>query len=340
MHKKSRRGKNTHTAPRLVRSMITIFLLLIHLSAYAGDPNGPRHPHVIDVGTGSQTGVYYPAGSAICNLLMADQPINHQITCRALSTGGSIYNLTNVSSGKLQLGIAQADTLYRAWKGEAPFKDKAVKLRVLFAIHEEMLTLAVRRDAEISSFRRIQGKRLNVGPEGSGNERVVSEMFKACKIFPGDLGLMGRLKTSKVPQAMISRKLDGYFYVVGHPNSSFAQAANSMPLEIIPLDGRCIKKLVKTQPYFDITTVPGGLYRGVDRDISTFGVKAWVVSSTDVSEGTTYHIVQRVFENLDAFRKQNPAFYRLSPRKMLKRIDIPYHRGALRYFKEKEWYED
>ena len=318
----------------LARSVTTVLLFVACFSAIG---EAADEMDVVKIGTGSRTGVYFPAGSGICNLVNAEQPPS--VKCQALSTGGSTYNLENLTSGTLQIGIAQADTLFRAWNGEAPFKEKAVKLRVLFSLHEEMVTLAVHRAAEINSFKRIQGKRLNVGPEGSGNERVVSELFKACGIFPGDLGVLGRLKTSAVPQALLSRTMDGYFYVVGHPNRSLAQASNNMPLKIIPLDGRCVRKLVRNKPYFDVTTIPGGLYHGVDLDIATFGVKAWVVTSKDVSEDAIYHVVRNVFENLEAFRKTNPAFYRLSPRKMLKELLIPYHPGALKYYAEKGWYD-
>lgn len=326
----------------LVRGSVALVLLIACLSTTgeASDPSEePSAPEVVlDIGTGSPTGVYFPAGQAIC--LVMEIGTSSGLTCRALNTGGSAYNLDNVSSGGLQLGIAQADTLYRAWHGEAPFKAKGRKLRVLFSLHEEMVTLAVHQDAEIISFKRIQGKRLNVGPEGSGNERVVSELFKSCSIFPGDLGLMGRLKTAAVPQALLTHTMDGYFYVVGHPNISLAQTANSMPLKMIPLDGRCVNTLVRSKPYFDTTVIPGGLYRGVDQDTPTFGVKAWVVSSEDVPESVIYSVVQQVFDNLEEFRKQNPAFYRLSPRKMLKPFEIPYHQGALKYYRQQGWYDE
>lgn len=293
----------------------------------------------ISIGTGSLTGVYYPAGNAVCKTLSkGKEPDPSQ--CQALSTGGSTYNLENISSKKLQLGIAQADTTHRAWNGQAPFKERLTKLRVLFSMHEEMVTLVVHRDANITSFKRIFGKRINVGPEGSGNERVVAELLSACKIFPGDLAMIGREKTSKMPQALLSRTMDGYFYVVGHPNINVAQTATNMPLEILSLSGGCVDKLVQSQPYFDSTLIPGGLYRGVPEDVYTFGVKAWLVSSTDVSDATAYHVVKRIFENMDIFRKQHPTFYRLSPKKMLKKFSVPYHDGALKYYEEKGWFQD
>lgn len=350
--KRQQKKDNQLMARWLVRGVATLLLLIacafdndIVTRVFAKEEaeesatEGAHNHVVIDIGTGSKTGVYYPAGVGICSLL-GTGTATHTIRCRALNTGGSTYNLENVQNGTLQLGIAQADTLYRAWGGQAPFKEKGVKLRVLFALHEEMVTLAVHRNAEIVSFKRLQGKRLNLGPEGSGNERVVSEMFKACHIFPGDLGVMGRLKPADVPEAMLSGLMDGYFYVVGHPNNSLVQAAKSMPLDVIPLSGRCINTLVKNHPFFDITVIPGGLYRGVDQDVATFGVKAWVVSSIDTSADTIYHVVETVFENMDAFRKQKPTFYRLSPRRMIKRVDIPYHEGALKYYQKKGWYEE
>lgn len=331
---------------RLARGVATVWLLITCLSTNGEASSNEEGTSSIDgyainIGTGSPTGVYYPAGGAICAMLDLDQQ-PYDIHCQAKSTGGSKYNLENLNEGKLQIGIAQADTLYQAWNGHKPFKKKGINLRVLFSLHEEMVTLAVHRDAEIISFKRIQGRRLNVGPESSGNAQVVSELFKACKIFPGDLGLIGRLNPTEVSQAMHSRLMDGFFYVIGHPNESLAHAANSMPLSIIPLDGECIKKLTqdKERPYFDATVIPGGLYRGVDLDIATFGVKAWVVTSTNTPDKIAHQVVKSVFENLEKFRRKNPAFYRLSPRKMIKRNDVPYHQGALDYYGEKGWYRE
>ena len=65
----------------------------------------------ITIGTGSVTGVYYPAGGAICKLVNKDRKA-HNIRCSVESTDGSIYNVNSIRSGELEFGIVQSDWQY------------------------------------------------------------------------------------------------------------------------------------------------------------------------------------------------------------------------------------
>jgi len=59
------------------------------------------------------------------------------------------------------------------------------------------------------------------------------------------------------------------------------------------------------------------------------------VTSADVSDELVYAVVKAVFENLDDFRKQHPAFANLDPKKMIvDGLSAPLHPGAIKYNKE------
>ena len=63
---------------------------------------------------------------------------------------------------------------------------------------------------------------------------------------------------------------------------------------------------------------------------------ASVVTSAKVSDEMVYNVVRAVFENLDDFKKQHPAFANLDPKKMIKDgLSAPLHPGAVKYYKEK-----
>ena len=95
------------------------------------------------------------------------------------------------------------------------------------------------------------------------------------------------------------------------------------------------KKLVADNPFYAFATIPKGTYKTSKKDVTTFGVMASVVSSADVSDDLVYAVVKAVFENLDDFKKQHPAFANLDPKKMIKDgLSAPLHNGAIRYYKE------
>ena len=54
----------------------------------------------ITIGTGGVTGVYYPAGGAICRIVNRDRA-KHGLRCSVESTGGSVANVNLLKSGEL-----------------------------------------------------------------------------------------------------------------------------------------------------------------------------------------------------------------------------------------------
>src|SRR5688572_17156731 len=81
----------------------------------------------VTIGTGGVTGVYYPAGGAICRLVNKDRA-KHGIRCSVESTGGSVFNVNTIRAGELDLGVAQSDVQFHATKGSGGFqKDGAFR---------------------------------------------------------------------------------------------------------------------------------------------------------------------------------------------------------------------
>ncbi len=288
------------------------------------------------IGTGSKDGVYYYAGKAICQIVNTTQK---EIVCEALPTAGSLYNLSNVRQGGLDIGICQSDWQYHAVKGSGPleFMDGSFdNLRALFSLHAEPFTLVVRRDAGISKFDEIVGRRVNIGNPGSGQRATMEVVMKAMDWMKKDFQLVEELNASEQSFALCNNRIQAMVYTVGHPNESVSKAVRLCNATIVPVENPKIDKLVTDNPYYAYATIPGGLYSGITEPVRTFGVKATVVVSSDQSEETVYQMVKAVFDNLDRYRKLHPAFNVLRPEQMVKDgLSAPLHEGALKYFKEK-----
>ncbi|MBF0622351.1 MAG: TAXI family TRAP transporter solute-binding subunit [Magnetococcales bacterium] len=315
---------------RLAYLMIPILLL----SGCSQEPSDKKQ--FVTIGTGGVTGVYYPAGGALCRMVNKTTD-SHKIRCTVESTGGSVYNTNTLAAGELELGIAQADVAAKAVQGSAPFNHALSEVRSVLALHPEMVTLVARRDANIHSVADLKGKRINIGSPGSGNRRTATELLQSCGVEESDLALAGALKSSEMPDALRDNKLDGYFYVVGHPTANIKDAATGTPVNIVPLTEPCAAKVIAAHDYFVSTEVPAGLYRDITEAVPTYGVKATLITTTAVSEETIYQVVKAIFENLDDFRTLHPAFKTLNAESMRQGTTAPFHAGAIRYFKEKGW---
>ncbi|MFT5448335.1 MAG: TRAP transporter TAXI family solute receptor [Gammaproteobacteria bacterium] len=103
-------------------------------------------------------------------------------------------------------------------------------------------------------------------------------------------------------------------------------------------DNDVIRKRVADNAYYAMAEVPGGMYKGTDSPVTTFGVGATFVSSSKTDTETVYQMAKAVFDNIARFRKMHPAFATLQPDAMIvKNLSAPLHDGAAKYYKEKGW---
>ena len=137
-----------------------------------------------------------------------------------------------------------------------------------------------------------------------------------------------------MPDELRESRADGYFYMVGHPTANIKVISDTNDIKLVPITGSKIDQFVKKYPYYTQDVIPANTYRGNTEDVSTFGVKAVLVASTDLSDKVVYSLVKQVFENLDAFKKSHPALLHISQKSLLEGLSAPLHNGAKKYFKE------
>ena len=292
----------------------------------------------ITIGTGGQTGVYYVVGQSICALVNRTTGETN-IKCTAPSTGGSIANINAIKAGDQTMGVAQSDWQYHAYNGSSKFEgDKFDKLRAVFSVHPEPFTVVARADSGIKTFDDLKGKRVNIGNPGSGQRGTMEVLMNAKGWTMDDFALASELKSAEQSSALCDNKVDAIIFTVGHPNGSIQEATTSCEAVVVAVSGAEVDKLVSENPYYSKATIPGGMYKGSDSDVETFGVRATFVSSTDAEEETVYQVVKAVFENFDRFKELHPAFGILKEDEMVKAgLSAPLHPGAEKYFKEKGW---
>lgn len=295
-----------------------------------------QQPTFITIGTGGVTGVYYPAGGAICRMMSRTRG-EHGIRCGAESTGGSVFNVNAIRNGEIEFGVAQSDVQYNAYNGTGSFKDQGPnpKLRSVFALHPEPFTVVARKDANIKTFEDLKGKRVNVGNPGSGQRNTMETLMKKMGWTMKDFALVSELQANEQSQALCDNNIDAMVYVVGHPNGSIKEATTACDSVIVAVDNDAVKALIVENPFYRTATIPAGMYRGTDIDTNTFGVGATVVTSTDVPDDVVYALTKSVFQNIDQFRSLHPAFANLDPKQMANDgLSAPLHPGAEKYFRE------
>jgi hypothetical protein len=316
-----------------MKLLITAAALAMGLSAL---PATAQQTQFITIGTGGVTGVYYPTGGAICRM-MARTRADHGIRCGAESTGGSVYNVNAVRAGELEFGVAQSDVQFKALNGVDSFKAQGANpnLRSVFSIHPEPFTVVARKDAGITSFDDLKGKRVNVGNPGSGQRDTMEVLMKKMGWTMGVFALASELQAAEQSQALCDNNIDAMIYTVGHPSGSIKEATTACDSVLVTVNNGSVTALVEENPFYRTAVIPGGMYRGTDNDTTTFGVGATLITSATVPDDVVYALVKSVFTNMDQFRGLHPAFANLDPQQMVTDgLSAPLHPGAEKYYRE------
>ncbi len=306
-----------------------------------GNPAVSQEEKFITIGTGGQTGVYYVVGQSICGLVNRGQA-QHGIRCTAPSTGGSIANLNAMREGALEMGVAQSDWQFHAYNGTSQFEEQGPfeDLRAVFSVHAEPFNVIARQDSGIESFTDLVGKRVNIGNPGSGQRATMDVVMEAMGWSLDDFALASELQSAEQAAALGDNNVDAIIFTVGHPNGSIQEATTTTEARLISVETPEIRGLVEGRPYYAWATVPGGMYRGTDEDITTFGVMATFVAPATVDDEIIYEVVKAVFENFDRFKGLHPAFANLNEAEMISYgLSAPLHDGAARYYRERGWIE-
>jgi len=287
-------------------------------------------------GGASITGVYYQVALQLSNMMNKHAADKYNYIGRP--TGGSVFNINAIDRGAFDFAVAQSDRNWQGFNGAADWEGKPVTgLRSVFSMHPETVLLVTRKDAGIKTVMDMKGKRINIGNPGSGQRGNAEDVLRIYGLDYNKDFSSEALQQAEASRALVDQKIDAFFFTVGNPSAAVEEPAQSVDLDIIDINSDGIKDFVAKHPYYIMTKIPAGTYKGVDRDVETYAVTATVISNESVSEEVVYDMVKTVFENLDELKASHAAFRNLNPKEMLQGLSAPLHPGAIKYYKEKGW---
>ena len=296
-----------------------------------------RKTRFVTIGTGGVTGIYYPTGGAISQMINKKFD-EYRIKATVESTSGSVFNVNAVLNGDLEFGVVQSDRQFQAYNGLAEWSQagKQIDLRSVFSVHPESITLIASESSGIRKIKDLKGKKINLGNPGSGPLQNSKDVLKAVGLTEEDL-TAEYVKAIEAPGLLQDERLDGFFYTVGHPNGNIKEATSGrIKVFIVPIKGRDIDEMLKKYSYYAKSVIPHSFYPYAlnTEDIETIGVKTTFVTSKKLAEDIVYAITKEVFENFEDFKSLHPAYQVLTKESMLNGLSAPIHKGALKYYKE------
>lgn len=281
-------------------------------------------------GTGGTAGTYYSYGGVLAQYMK--RYAGDKVT--AVSTGASKVNLQSIQDGDFQLGFTQSDVMAYAWEGSRSFeKDGPTHdFRVLGGLYAETVQLITMND-KIDSVDDLMGRRVSIGEAGSGVYFNAVDVLEAAGITLDDIKPQYQsFEDSK--ESLKDGKIDAAFIVAGAPTTAITELATTNGVKIIPIDGALRDKVMADCPYYAPLQIPADTYPGQPEPIDTITVKATVVVSSYLDDGTVYKLTAAIFDHADEIAKENAKGKELSLGNATENMAAPFHPGAAKYYAE------
>src|SRR3990170_3953817 len=197
---------------------ITTMALVVPLVAALVAPGdlGAQQRRLVTIASGWVVGVYYPLAGAMSRIAYNAKDLNIRATVE--SSGASVANAQLIGTGDADFALLQNDIAYYAYNGTglAAFKDKAVKsMGGVFTIYPELVQLVATKESGIKTIRDLKGKKVVLGPTGSGTEANALQILEAYGLRESDLGKAERIDAAAASDQLKDRRVDAVFYTVG-----------------------------------------------------------------------------------------------------------------------------
>lgn len=309
--------------------------LIFAAGAIFAMPAGAQTKSNIFVATGPTTGVYYPIGGGIADVLTKNVP---GLNATAGATDGSMANLLLIQQGRADIALSMADAGWDAFKGVEKFKDRQVQVRALMVLYPNRMHIVTVEGTGIGKVADLKGKRVSTGAPNSATQIMAYRVLEAYGINPEKDIIRERLDPGKSAEAIKDRKLDAFFWVGGLPTPAVTDlgATPGVKLKLVDHSEALAPMIAKYGPLYVKDTIPAKTYPGQDAPAQIVTVWNVLVADAKLPDQLAYDIVKTLFD-----RKEDLVRVHAEARNFdLKNQSsgaavIPYHPGARKYFAEK-----
>ncbi len=289
----------------------------------------------LSIATGGTGGVYYPLGGGFGNILGKELP---GITATAQVTGGSVANLQLIGSGKVDLCFTQVDAAWDAVNGTDKFTSGKLPIRALAVMYPNHMHVVTVEGTGISKVEDLRGKRISAGSPGSATEVYAIRVLEAAGLDHEKDVRKERLGVAESVNALKDRKIEAFFWVGGLPTAAVTDlaATPNTKIKILDISHFTAKMNAKYGPLYAEATIPAATYKGMEADAKNNTVWNIMAVNANTDEKLAYDLTRIMLEKRADLALVHKEALNIKPEwQTSNRAGIPWHPGALKYFKEK-----
>jgi hypothetical protein len=274
---------------------------------------------------GGTGGTYFPLSNEFKSVVEA----NTDYTLNVQSTGASVENVGNLSSGDADFALIQNDIASFAKNGTGidAFEGNAIdNLQGVATLYPETITIVTLADTDITQLSDLSGATINTGDLGSGTQVNARQILDAVGISEFN---EQNASFSQAADQLRNGDIDAAFVVGGWPVGAIEDLATTNDVQLVPIAGDNRQAVKDAASWFADDTIPAGTYSGIDSDVETVAVQAMIATRSGVAESTVEEVTAAIFDNVSELTIKTDF---ISKESAQDGMSIELHPGAAAYF--------
>jgi uncharacterized protein len=307
----------------------------------AGVSAEERNPARISVlmATGMPGGTSYQVGLSMASLWTTKLQ-EEGIRVSAALSEGSRENIQAIRIADADMILAEEYLCSEAFRGTGLYKGQSVpELRSVTGLWPDAVHLLIRSDrVETRTIQDLNGLTLATGLPDSGSRLTTEALVKSLKSPKRKVRLRYLSHMAAVDSlrkgAVQAIELTGGIPI---PLAITLFLERKPPLALLEITDAQLEALqTGDQPHVFRIVIPAGTYPGQQRPVRTVAEKTVLAVTSALDPQVVYELTRVLYENLEDLERLHPSCRGISLENALEGLHVPLHRGALRYYRERE----
>jgi TRAP transporter TAXI family solute receptor len=289
----------------------------------------------VGIGTSPQGTFTYQLGATIAKELTDTL----KLQARVQPSSGTGAMIPLVDSGEVDIGVCNSLELYESFHGVGTFdKRPNPNIRTIAVLFPLTVGLFVRADSPIKSVQDLKGKRVAYG---FTSQEIIKTTIDAM-LATGGLTVKD-MQPVLVPNILrgvdefMAGRVDVTTFALGGPKTTEADAAVGgirwLDLGNDPKGEAALKKEFRTA--YIAQAKPAANIAGLKEPIWTMHYDYTMFANANLPADRVKSIVAMIAERKDVLAQTAPGFKRMAVARLYNDVGVPFHPGAVAYFKDK-----
>jgi len=309
---------------------VMMILGILALSLLFFSPESMAQKYDLKLMTGPMGGSWYPLGGAISDAMQKDIP---GVTV-AVAPGGGVGNVEAIEFGKCEIGFSNSSSAVDGVHGRPPFKKEMKNMRQLANLYPQFFQMAVLEKSGIKTVADLKGKVISPGPKGFTGEFASRQVLQVYGLTYKDMSKVHHVGYNDTVALMKDGHCDAFLACTTVPASAIMDLASTRKIRLLSLPDDKIKAIQKLNAGYVPRFIAKGTYQGVDYDVHGFGFFTHLIVSAKLPDDLVYNLAKTMVTNIPRFGNVVKSMKGLTAKDLAVDIGVPFHPGALKYFKE------